>query len=153
MTTSIAQTYELTLHFIRPPFHQMVHIQQSEDINQYLRDRIDNGLLNHKEYMWMMVLTQANRVLGFRELSSGTTTGTPVPFKEIAQICLLANATSCVLIHNHPSGSLTASTSDRMVTKRVAEVLHLIDVVVLDHLIITQEGYLSFADENLLEPP
>lgn len=146
------QPYGLTLHFDRPRFADMVKVESAEDVDRFMRDRIDTGRINHKEFFWIIVTTRANRVLGLREVSSGTTGATAVPFKEIAQVCLLANASGCILVHNHPSGNLKPSECDLHVTRRAKKVLDLIEVSLLDHLIITQESHFSFVENGLLPP-
>ena len=146
-------TYSLELHYKRPLFSDMVHIKNSDDAYRYIRNSIDTGLINHKEYFWIIPMTRSNRILGLLEVSSGKTDATIVSFKTIAQGCLLANASSCILIHNHPSGNLNPSACDKHITTRAVEMLNLIEVTLLDHFIITQEDYFSFADNNLLDPP
>ena len=142
------QDYLLELHFKRPKVAEMPRLQKAEDTYQYLRDRIDKGRINHKEYFWIIVLTQSNHVLGLRQLSSGTTNATLISFKEIAQIAILANACGCILAHNHPSGNLKPSRNDVRITKKAKEALALFEIKLLDHLILTEESYYSFANEG-----
>jgi DNA repair protein RadC len=150
MTNNTPQPYTLTLHFNRPTFDEMIQIKGSDDVYHYLRDRIDTGVINHKEFFWIILTTSANCILGLKQISSGNATSTLVCLKEIAQLCLLANASGCVLVHNHPSGTLKPSSQDIRLTRRVAEALDLIEVRLLDHFIITQEDYFSFVENELL---
>lgn len=142
--------YALELIFKRRHFDEMDTISKAEDATRYLRDRIEVGILNHKEYVWVILLTQANRVLGHKMISAGKTSATSISFKEIAQVALLSNACALILIHNHPSGQLKPSSADFDITKKAKKVLNLVDTMLLDHIIVTQEGYYSFSDDGHL---
>ncbi len=142
------KSYLLELVFKRPLYSSMSQISCGEDADQFIREHIDQGLINYKEFFWIVLMTKSNRVLGLREISSGKTDLTTISFKEIAQVAFLANACSCILIHNHPSGNLNPSKNDLSITKRAEEVLQLIDIQLLDHIIITQESFYSFAQHN-----
>lgn len=148
MTTDT--TYHLSLSFDRPIFSEMTKIESADDINNYIREIIQVGYINHKEHFWALPLTRSHRILGICEISSGKTDMTCVPIKTVIQLALLSNATGLVLIHNHPSGKLEPSKSDIAITERIKKALDLIDVTVLDHLIITQESYFSFHQNDLL---
>lgn len=150
MTETYTTPYLLSLIFERPSFSEMKHIKEAKDINILIREIIDTGTINHKEYFWIVLLTRSNRVLGIREISSGKTDATCVSIKEIAQCALLSNCCAVCLIHNHPSGNLKVSDSDIKITKKVINALNLFEILVVDHLIITQEGYSSFVDEGLI---
>lgn len=152
-TDTKQQTYHLELHFKRPIHSDMTHISTAQEANTFIREIIDHGLVNHKEFFWMIPLTNSNRVLGFKEISSGKTHSTTISFKEILQTALLSNARACLLIHNHPSGNSNPSRSDFEVTKRIQKTLTLINVDILDHLIITQEGYYSFVENDHIIHP
>lgn len=145
--------YLLELHFKRPLYSEMTHLKNSDDTYQYLRDHIDIGLINHKEFFWVILLTNSNRILGLKEVSSGKTHSTTISFKTILQVTLLANARTCILVHNHPSGKLKPSQNDLAITKRAKKALKLIDVELLDHIIITQEGYYSFVENDHINHP
>ena len=153
MTSVKHLTYQLSLEFSRPRFEEMNRIERSKDVAQFIKDRVPLGRLNHKELFFVIILTKANRILGFSEIASGNGNSVILSLKEIAQICILGNASGCILVHNHPSGGLTPSECDLKVTRKVQEVLKLIEVTLLDHLIITQEDYFSFADDALLIHP
>jgi len=71
-------------------------------------------------------------------------------YKEILQLALLSNASAIILAHNHPSGDLNISASDRRVTSKIMEVTEIIEVTLLDHIIITSESYVSFSDSGEL---
>jgi len=98
----------------------------------------------------LMLLSRANRVLGICTISSGGTSGTVVDAKVVFATALKANASSMIVAHNHPSGNLIPSEQDRKLTKRLTEIGRALDLPLLDHVIVTNEGYYSFADEGVL---
>jgi DNA repair protein RadC len=102
------------------------------------------------EQFKILLLNNSNKVLGLYELSSGGITGTVVDLRLIFSAALKANATALIMIHNHPSGKLIASEADKAITQKVKSAGILLDISILDHLIITQEGYFSFADDGIL---
>lgn len=144
------QPYWLELCFKRPLHSEMVHISSYEDASKFVKNEIQNGFINHKEYFWIIVLTRSHHILGMKEISSGTTQQTIVSIKELVQVAVLANSCSCILVHNHPSGNLKPSQCDIKLTNKAQEVFKLIDIELLDHLIITQEDCFSFAENGLI---
>jgi DNA repair protein RadC len=98
----------------------------------------------------VILLNRANLVLGVVEISKGGTAGTVVDPKLVFAAALKANSSSMILAHNHPSGNLQPSAQDLKLTQRLAEVGRLLDLMVLDHIIVSNEGYYSFADEGNL---
>ena len=97
-----------------------------------------------------MYLNHRKKVIGVYRLSKGGITGTVADIRLVLSVALKTLATSIVIAHNHPSGNLTASICDKNLTSTVKDALKLIDVTLLDHLIITNSGYLSFSDEGLM---
>jgi len=106
--------------------------------------------LEHKEYFYVMLLNQANKVLGISQISSGGVSGTVADPKMIFQTALKANASSVILAHNHPSGNLTPSDADIALTKKLKEAGKFLDIQVLDHIILTVDNYKSFADDGIM---
>ena len=106
--------------------------------------------IQHHEEFYVMLLNRGNKVLGVSCISKGGISGTVVDVKIILQLALKANASSLIVSHNHPSGNLTASAADVKITEKLKNACQLIDLCLLDHLIITDESYLSFADDGLL---
>lgn len=107
------------------------------------------GDLPHEEF-WVIYLNNSNKVIRNEQLSKGSITGTLVDVRLVYKVALEVFATSIVLCHNHPSGKLAPSTADRQLTRKLKDAGECLDVKVLDHLIITQQGYYSFADEGIL---
>jgi DNA repair protein RadC len=106
--------------------------------------------LEHREYSYVILLNRAAYVLGVYQLSSGGTTGTVVDPKLVFQSALKANASAIILAHNHPSGNLNPSEEDKKLTKKIQSAGSFLDINLYDHLILTNDGYKSFADEGLM---
>jgi DNA repair protein RadC len=106
------------------------------------------GELPHEEF-WVLYLNNSNKVIYKAQLSKGGITGTVVDVRLIYKTALEQNATSIILSHNHPSGKLQASDADLQITKKLKAAGEQLDIKVLDHIIITENGYLSFQDEGI----
>jgi DNA repair protein RadC len=124
-------------------------IKKSSDSYEIAKLCWNENLIELIEHFKVLLLNCANQVLGIYHLSTGSTTATLVDIRLLFATAIKANAVSIILLHNHPSGNLLPSDADRNMTCKVVEAAKLLDVRVLDHLIITAEGYFSFADEGL----
>ena len=107
------------------------------------------GDLPYEEF-WLLLLNRANRVVKKVKISEGGISGTVVDPKKIFQICLEQHATSIILGHNHPSGTVTPSDADNKITKKIKDCGLLLDVAILDHIIVGDDRFYSFADEGAL---
>ncbi|MCL9805199.1 DNA repair protein RadC [Flavobacterium amniphilum] len=107
------------------------------------------GELPHEEF-WVLYLNNSNKVIHKSQISKGGITGTLVDTRLVFQTALEYYATSVILIHNHPSGKLQASDADKQITKKLTEAGKHLDILVLDHIIVTEKSYFSFADEGIL---
>ena len=105
--------------------------------------------LPHEEF-WILLLNRANLVLDRIQLSQGGTSGTVVDAKMVFRAALEGQASGIILVHNHPSGSLRPSQHDIDLTKKLRDAGKTLDISVLDHLIIANRGYYSFADEGMM---
>lgn len=105
--------------------------------------------LQHEEF-YALYLNRANEVLQIKQLSVGGTAGTYVDVKLIFKLAMDCGATAVILTHNHPSGQLRPSLQDIALTKRIVECGSLMDIPVLDHVIIADNGYFSFSDEDMM---
>jgi len=110
----------------------------------------ENDQISLYESFYVLMLNNANNTIGYSKISQGGITGTVVDIRLVAKYALECLATSVILIHNHPSGKLIPSQADKDITKKVQKGLALLDIRVLDHIILTEESYFSFADENLI---
>ena len=105
--------------------------------------------LAHEEF-WLLILNRANKVIDRKKVSMGGTTGTVVDAKVVFKTAIESNAIYLILAHNHPSGSLFPSPQDIDITKKLIEAGNILSIKILDHLIIGDKGYYSFADEGRL---
>lgn len=106
--------------------------------------------IEYTESFYIILLNRSNKVLGVCKISIGGLAGTVTDPKKIFQTALKANAASVILCHNHPSGNTKPSKSDIEITKKCVEAGNFLDLKVLDHVIVTRDGYFSFADEGML---
>jgi DNA repair protein RadC len=107
------------------------------------------GELEHEEF-WIIYLNNSNKVIQKNQLSKGGITGTLVDVRLVLKNALEVGATGLILAHNHPSGTLKPSEADKQITKKLKIASQSLDIKVLDHLIVTEKAYFSFADENIL---
>jgi DNA repair protein RadC len=130
-------------------FSEMKKISSSHDVYQLMADNwpVD---VDHREAFVVVLLNRANKVLGFSVASLGGISGTVADPKLIYQVALKSNATSIILVHNHPSGSVKPSDADIKLTRKLKNAGEMLDLPVLDHLILGSEKYYSFADEGVL---
>ena len=107
------------------------------------------GDLPHEEF-WIIYLDNSNKILQKSQLSKGGITGTLVDARLVFKSALELGATAIILVHNHPSGTLKPSQADKQLTQKLIQGGESLDIKVLDHLIVTQKSYFSFADEGIL---
>ena len=123
----------------------------AEDTADVIRELMSkDGLIHYREEVILLCLNQANKVMGYYRVSAGGITGTVADLRIIATVALNCGANQLILAHNHPSGSLQPSNADRTLTDKAREGLALLDIRLLDHLIITDESFFSFANEGLI---
>jgi DNA repair protein RadC len=102
------------------------------------------------EEFWILLLNQANRMIGREKISAGGLAITSVDSRVVFKKALECNATSIVLCHNHPSGNLRPSQADLELTQRMRKAGEQLEILVQDHLIVSEAGYYSFADEGII---
>ncbi|MEZ7505929.1 DNA repair protein RadC [Flavobacterium sp. Arc2] len=124
----------------------LVKITSSKAIFELMQPLI--GELPHEEF-WIVYLNNSNKVLSKAQLSKGGITGTLVDVRIVFKLALEIGATSLILCHNHPSGTLVPSEADKHITKKLKLAGDSLEVKVLDHLIITEVNYFSFVDEGI----
>ncbi|UMB61942.1 DNA repair protein RadC [Lutibacter sp. A80] len=107
------------------------------------------GELQHEEF-WIIFLNNSNKVLYKQQSSKGGLTGTLVDVRLVFKKAIELYATAIILCHNHPSGKLQPSNADKLITSKLKKAGETLDIKVLDHLIITENAYFSFADESLM---
>lgn len=116
-----------------------------------LKSFYDNtGMMEQKEIFTCLYLDRSNKVLGLAKISEGSNCATIVDIQYIFRLALLMNASQIILCHNHPSGTTNPSEADRLITRKLKDAGELMDIKIIDHIIITSDSYLSFAQECLL---
>ncbi|MFY8110422.1 DNA repair protein RadC [Flavobacterium sp.] len=126
---------------------ELVKVTSSKVVYQEMHPII--GELAHEEF-WVLYLNNSNKIIFKAQLSKGGITGTVVDVRIVFKIALEQNAVAIVLAHNHPSGKLQASEADIQVTKKIKNAGLQLEIPVLDHVIVTEHSYFSFADEGIL---
>ena len=122
-------------------------IKTSGDIARFLQAKLQD--LRHEVFA-ILFLNRANKINHFEIVSEGGITGTIADPRIILRKALEEDAVNLILCHNHPSGSLKPSRVDEQLTIKLKEAARLLDITVIDHIIVSEEGYFSFADEGLL---
>ena len=125
-------------------------VRESMDAYRMFLRTWDRTKLFFVEHFKVMLLNRAGRVLGICTVSTGCQAYTPIDIKLIFGLALKGNAGQIILAHNHPSGNITPSKDDIAITERIKEAGKLLDIFLYDHLIITDDGYYSFADERAI---
>ena len=129
----------------------MFKITTSKDCFDIFDSLFDKDTIAYREEFIVLLLNRANRVLGWARVSLGGISGTAVDSKIIFVLALQTGASSIVVSHNHPSGNIKPSEADIKLTKQLKEAGKFLEILLLDHLILTSEGtYFSFADEGML---
>lgn len=125
-------------------------VHQSSDAYRLFMHCWDKGQIHYVEEFKVMLLNRSSRVLGICTLTRGTAFATLIDIRNLFACALLANACSVICCHNHPSGSLEPSRTDKEISRKLQEGGKFLDIQVIDHLIISPEGYYSFGDEGIL---
>jgi DNA repair protein RadC len=126
---------------------KITKITSSKSVFELLQPKI--GELQHEEF-WIVYLNNSNKVLQTKQLSKGGITGTLVDVRLVMRQALELGSVALILAHNHPSGTLKPSNADKQITQKLKAAAQALDLKVLDHLIITEKAYFSFADEQIL---
>lgn len=129
---------------------EVVKVTDSNSAYKILLDTWDKDTIQLQEEFKVLLLNQANVVLGIYPLSKGGVSGTVVDVKLLLASAIKANASSIIVAHNHPSGNLKPSESDIRLTRKIKEGAKLLDVKLLDHLIVTKDSYYSFTDNSVV---
>lgn len=144
--------------------HKIAEIKISYTSNKLVHDKIKSSSEAHKLFLdtWnlktmefqeefkIILLNRANEPLGIYPLSKGGTSSTVVDSKILFSVALKCHASGVILAHNHPSGNKNPSGEDISITKSLIKVGKLLDVIILDHIILTNDGYFSFADSGMM---
>jgi DNA repair protein RadC len=132
------------------PASQRVKISSSRDAYDLLLKNWNSDTVEYCEEFKILLMNRSNAVLGIIAVSKGGISGTVTDVRIILQAALKSNASGLIVCHNHPSGNLNPSESDTKITQKIKEAGNIMDIQLLDHLIINEEDYYSFADNGLL---
>jgi DNA repair protein RadC len=145
--STVAEVSIIYHNYVKPSERQKI---SSASVAHELLRNIWNDQFELYESFYVLLLNKANKVLGYRCISTGGVSGTVVDSKAVFQAALLANASNIIIAHNHPSGMLIPSEADERITKKIKSAGEFLDIHVLDHLILGEDRYFSFADEGRL---
>lgn len=143
----IAAALELGRRRQASPTLEKIVVRSSRDIALFLQASLKDY---NYEVFAVVFLNRANKVNHFEIISKGGITGTVADPRIILKKALEEEATSMILCHNHPSGNLLPSRADEELTKKIKEAAGYLDIKIIDHIIVSEEGFYSFADEGML---
>lgn len=126
---------------------KVVKITASSDVYRYMSQYVSD--IPHEEF-WVLYLRRNNTIVSAEKISMGGVSGTVIDIRIIAKRAIEFLASGIILCHNHPSGNIQPSEADIQITKKMKNTAELFDCSVLDHIIIAQQSYFSFADEGVL---
>jgi DNA repair protein RadC len=129
---------------------QLPTVDSSSIAYEVLKHNWNEGKIEMVEEFKVMLLNRSNKAIGIYHVSSGGITGTVADPRLIFAAAIKTNAVSIIIAHNHPSGGLKPSKADEELTQKIKQAGSFLDIKVLDHLILTSEGYYSFADEGII---
>jgi DNA repair protein RadC len=125
-------------------------ISSSADALDVFRAHFDADQMDYMESFFALYLDQANKVLGIKKISECGISSTLVDVRIIMQAALLCNASGIIVAHNHPSGSLKPSSADIKMTAKIKDAAKTLDILLLDHVILTSDSHFSFADDGMI---
>lgn len=143
MQTSKATEY--SLHAVRSEF-DVKKITSITDTVEYIRQFYGSDIIIYESF-FLLLLDRQNNTIGYAKISQGGICGTVVDVKLIAKYIVDSLASSIIIAHNHPSGGLKPSEQDIQMTKKIQAMVKLLDCQLLDHVILTDSGHYSFANE------
>jgi len=139
---------KLELRYI-PTNVDKVKITDSQNASRFLRPLFNADTIEYAEEFVVLFLNNANNTIGYM-VTEGTTNSVSVCIQKLFSEALLCGAHGIILAHNHPSGRLRPSEADKKLTSEIAVAGKILNITLHDHLIITNNSYLSFADENII---
>jgi len=148
MKTYKSQAKRFELKSIQSDFPKQ-KITSSRDSQEFIRQFYGDDIEIYESF-FLLLLNRANNTIGYAKISQGGTAGTIVDSKIVAKYAVDSLASAVILAHNHPSGNTKPSPADIQITKKLRDGLKLLDIEVLDHIILTEESFYSFADEGMM---
>ncbi|HEY9005792.1 MAG TPA: JAB domain-containing protein [Ohtaekwangia sp.] len=132
---------------------QRIKILNSDDLYAVMQNILlrEEKIDQEKEHFWMIGLATNNRILYVELVSLGSVNGITIEPMNVFRVAVLKGAVKAIIAHNHPSGELKPSDADKDLTDRLIQVGRILNIPIIDHLIISTNSYMSFADTGLLE--
>lgn len=125
-------------------------ITSSKAAEECFRKMFNSDTIEYIESSIVIFLNRANKTIGWYKLSQGGINGTIMDQRIIFAVALKCGASGIIISHNHPSGQLFPSNEDNLITNKIKEAGKILDITLLDHIIITEDGYYSYADNGNL---
>ncbi len=144
---TIKAALQLAISLAAENLDGMERLRSSKDVADYLRQRLQH---EPRELFMVVYLNQGNKLLAIERVSEGGLTSTVVDVRVIVKKALEINSTAIIICHNHPSGNLQPSQADKKLTEKIKTALSIMELSLLDHIIVSDRGYFSFADEGIL---
>jgi len=141
---------EVKLRINRGKKVSTIKILSAKDISNILKKFLTPAKIQTQEYALAMFLNNNSNVLAVYQFGMGGFTSTVMDKRLLMAAALKLGATGIILAHNHPSGSLTPSNADKQITKEIQQVANLHQIAILDHVILTKDGYYSFAENGIM---
>ena len=143
------ESYKYEIKAKKTECFKEAHIESSIDAYDYAMQFYHEDISLY-ESCYMILINNANMVIGWVKISQGGIADTPVDARLVCKSALDTLATQVILVHNHPSGSTKPSQQDKRMTKNVQAALEIFTIKLVDHLIVAESGYLSFAEEGMI---
>ena len=133
--------------------HDKRYIEGTDDVYNIMQRVLlrENKIDQEKEHLWMIGMNQAGYILYIELIALGTYKSVDVEPMNVFRVAVMKNASRVILVHNHPSGSLTPSDADKDITDRLIQVGRILNIDLIDHLIITPKTYISFRGTKLMD--
>ena len=147
IVNELSLSYKRSLQLNDPQFKQL---NSSTKVSNLLREIWDEDQLEVRESFYLLCFSTGLDLLGYQKISEGGLDAVVVDLRLLFSIALLSRATSIVIAHNHPSGTLKPSQADKILTEKIVQAGELFSIRVNDHIILTESCYYSFRDEGLL---
>ncbi len=132
---------EVQARRVQPPVKKKLLLSSPDAVGEMAIARIGRS---KREEVWIVLLDKQNQLISFEQLSKGTVDRAPLYVREVITLALLKSASGIILAHNHPTGNLTPSAADNAITQKIHLATHSMGIKLLDHLIVTENDYLSF---------
>jgi DNA repair protein RadC len=132
------------------PVNKYPKLTSPNAVYQTMKQVYDKDMIFHHEEFWIALLDIKNKVLGISKIAQGGISEVYIDIRIIFQLALKTNAVAIILSHNHPSNEPHPSSRDMVLTQQVIEAGKLLNITIIDHLIICEDGYYSFANEGML---